>query len=132
MPPPTTQPAPLAMLAFSARGAFAIGVLAVTVLSLAPAQTLPTLDLSDKINHAIAYAFLAATGCFGFGVSRPRTQLIIVVSLSLFGGLIEVLQPLSGRSASVADALANQVGIGLGWLLARSAASLLRRPRWSR
>jgi VanZ family protein len=120
------------MLAFSARGAFAIGVLVVTVLSLAPAQTLPTLDLSDKINHAIAYAFLAATGCFGFGVSRLGTQLVIVVSLSLFGGLIEVLQPLSGRSASVADALANQVGIGLGWLLARSAASLLRHPRWSR
>jgi VanZ family protein len=120
------------MLAFSARGAFVIGALAVTVLSLAPVQTLPTLDLSDKINHAIAYAFLAATGCFGFGAFSRRAQFVIVVSLSLFGGLIEVLQPLSGRSASVADTLANQIGIGLGWLLAWKAASLLRHPRWSR
>jgi VanZ family protein len=117
------------MLAFSARGAFVVGALAVIVISLAPVKTLPTFELSDKVNHAIAYAFLAATGCFGFGAFSSRAQLVIVVSLSLFGGLIEVLQPLSGRSASVADTLANQIGIALGWLVARKAASLLRRPR---
>ncbi|MCU0893634.1 MAG: VanZ family protein [Rhodospirillales bacterium] len=129
MTPPAHRPAPLAMLAFSARGAFVVGALAVIVISLAPVKTLPTFELSDKVNHAIAYAFLAATGCFGFGAFSSRAQLVIVVSLSLFGGLIEVLQPLSGRSASVADTLANQIGIALGWLVARKAASLLRRPR---
>lgn len=121
------------MLAFASRGAFSVGLLVVTVLSLAPIATLPSLDFSDKINHAIAYAFLAATGCFGFGLSSVRAQILVVVSLSLFGGVIEVLQPpLAGRSASVADVVANQVGMALGWMLARSAASILRRQRWPR
>lgn len=133
MPPPIVQPAPLSLLAFAARGAFTAGLLAVTVLSLAPIATLPTLSLSDKINHAIAYAFLAATGCFGFGLTSLRAQLLVVASLSLFGGMIEVLQPpIAGRSATVGDAVANQIGIGLGWMLARSATLLLRRQRWPR
>lgn len=120
---------PLAMLAFAARGAFTIGILALTVLSLAPAQTLPGLDLSDKLQHAVAYACLACAGCFGFGLGRPRVQLAVVVALSVFGGLIEVLQPLvAARTESFADAMANQSGILVGWLLARGAAAALPRP----
>lgn len=130
MAAPIAQPSPLAMLGFAARGAFTFGLLAVTVLSLAPAQTLPGLDLSDKVQHALAYAFLAATGCFGFGLTKPRTQLAVVVALSAFGGLIEVVQPLlAARTGSLADAFANQIGIALGWMLARAAASMLQRPR---
>ncbi|HSO41779.1 MAG TPA: hypothetical protein VLR47_02865 [Rhodospirillales bacterium] len=54
MSTPIAQPPALAMLAFASRGAFTIGLLAVAVLSLAPVQTLPSLDLSDKIQHALA------------------------------------------------------------------------------
>jgi VanZ family protein len=117
------------MLAFAARGAFTFGILAVTVLSLAPAQTAPSLDLSDKLQHAFAYACLACTGCFGFGHGRPRIQLAVVVALSVFGGLLEVLQPLAAaRTGSFADWMANQIGILIGWLLARGAESALPRP----
>lgn len=133
MTTPIAQPPALAMLAFAARGAFTIGLLAVAVLSLAPVQTLPSLDLSDKIQHALAYAFLAATGCFGFGLTSLRAQIAVVVALSVFGGVIEVLQPpLAGRTGTIADAIANQIGVALGWMLARSAASVMQRPRWSR
>lgn len=133
MTTPTAQPPALAMLAFAARGAFTIGLLAVAVLSLAPVQTLPSLDLSDKIQHALAYAFLAATGCFGFGLTSLRAQIAVVVALSVFGGVIEVLQPpLAGRTGTIADAIANQIGVALGWMLARSAGSVMQRPRWSR
>ena len=129
----TAQPPALAMLALAAQGAFAIGLLAVAVLSLAPVQTLPSLDLSDKIQHALAYAFLAATGCFGFGLTSLRAQIAVVVALSVFGGVIEVLQPpLAGRTGTIADGIANQIGIALGWMLARSAGSVMQSPRWSR
>jgi VanZ family protein len=131
MPTPATQPSPLAMLALAARGAFVVGLLAVTVLSLAPAPALPSVDLSDKLQHALAYAFLATTGCFGFGLTRSRARLVVVVALSLFGGLIELTQPvLAARTASVADALANEIGVALGWMLARTTGAVLQRP-WS-
>ena len=118
------------MLAFAARGAFTIGVLAVTVLSLAPSQTLAGLEISDKILHAFAYAALATTGCFGFGLTSLRAQFAVVAGLTVFGGVIEVLQPLlAARSGSIADAAANQMGIAFGWMLARSAAFVLQRPR---
>jgi VanZ family protein len=114
------------MLAFAARGAFTMGILAVTVLSLAPAQTVPGLDLSDKVHHALAYACLASTGCFGFGLGRPRMQLAVVLALSVFGGLIEMIQPvLAARTGSFADGVANQSGIVVGWLLARRAELVL-------
>lgn len=131
MPTPAPQPSPLAMLALAARGAFVVGLLAVTVLSLAPAPALPSVDLSDKLQHALAYASLATTGCFGFGLTRSRAQLVVVVALSLFGGLIELTQPvLAARTASVADALANEIGVALGWMLARTTGAVLQRP-WS-
>ena len=118
------------MLVLAARAAFVIGVLAVAVLSLAPSRSLPSFDLSDKVLHAVAYASLASAGCFGFGLTSLRAQLAIAVALSVFGGAIEILQPLiAARSDSVADAMANQIGIVLGWMLARSAAFVLQRPR---
>ena len=133
MTTPIAQPPALAMLAFAARGAFTIGLLAVAVLPLAPVQTLPSLDLCETIQHALAYAFLAASGCFGFGLTSLRAQIAVVVALSVFGGVIEVLQPpLAGRTGTIADAIANQIGVALGWMLARSAASVMQRPRWSR
>ena len=122
------QPSHIAILTRVARLAFAVGVVAVIVLSLAPSSTLPSLDLWDKIEHAVAYAFLAATGCFGFGLTAPRAHLPVVMALAAMGGLIELAQPAAGRMTSAADLLANVIGIALGWLLARSFALVLRRP----
>lgn len=126
------QPSPVAIVMGMAKVGFAIGLIAVTVLSLVPSDTLPSLDLWDKVEHAVAYAFLAATGCFGFGFGSraPCAQLAVVLALTAMGGAIELVQPLApGRTASFEDMLANVIGIALGWLLARSAAVLLLRPR---
>ncbi|RZA07387.1 MAG: VanZ family protein, partial [Proteobacteria bacterium] len=43
-----------------------------------------------------------------------------------YGGLIEVLQSLTpDRSAEWADLLADGIGLGVGWLLARVSALLI-------
>lgn len=120
-------PLHFAILMGVARVAFAIGLVAVIVLSLLPSNTLPSLDLWDKIEHAVAYALLAATGCVGFGLMARRMQFAVLVGLTAMGGLIELGQPLSGRTASIEDMLANVIGIALGWLMARSVSLVLRR-----
>jgi VanZ family protein len=111
-----------------ARIAFFAGGLAVTVLCLLPVGALPPVQLWDKLEHMIAYAALAATGCLGFTGSRSR--IIIVVSLLALGIAIELAQSLvPGRDTSAADLLANGLGIIAGIGLARLFAAIVFRPR---
>ena len=77
-------------------------------------QPPPAPDGSDKVVHLIAFAALAfplaRTGRFGL--------IPVFVGASVFGGLIEIIQPSFGRSADVQDWIADIVGVGLGILLA--------------
>ena len=77
-------------------------------------QPPPAPDGSDKIVHLIAFAALAfplaRTGRFGL--------IPVFVSASVFGGLIELIQPSFGRSADMQDWLADIVGVALGIALA--------------
>jgi len=87
--------------------------LVIAVLSLLPAQYVPTVDLWDKVKHTLAYVLLA----FWFGsVVVRRSLLPLVLSLSAFGGLIELAQQWMqwGRSGELADLVANALGIGIG------------------
>ena len=69
---------------------------------------------SDKVVHLIAFAALAfplaRTGRFGL--------IPVFVGASVFGGIIELIQPSFGRSADMQDWIANIVGVGLGVVLA--------------
>ena len=71
---------------------------------------------SDKAVHLIAFAALA------FPLARTgRIGLIpVFVGASVFGGLIELLQPSFGRSAGIQDWIADILGVGLGIMLALS------------
>jgi VanZ family protein len=92
------------------RFAFAGTVLTVIVLSLLPGRDLPQVGLSDKLEHVIAYAGMALTGCLAF----PRLSgfLWLLVLLPALGIALEFCQMLvPGRSAEVADAVADAIGV---------------------
>ena len=86
-----------------------------TVAMLWPINQPPSApDGSDKVVHLIAFAALsfplARTGRFGL--------IPVFVGASVFGGMIEVLQPSFGRSADMQDWIADIAGVGLGIVLA--------------
>lgn len=95
---------------------------AITALSLLPIRG-PDMDLpnSDKLNHVFAYVVLMLY--FGQLVGGGiRRRLGVVAALIGYGALIEGLQSvMPPRSAEWADLAADVVGIGIGWLLLRSA-----------
>lgn len=74
---------------------------------------------ADKWTHALAYAALTAALAYA-SVEDGRSRLALAVGVAIgFGIAVELLQwPLSYRTASVADALADAVGaclLALGW-----------------
>lgn len=95
---------------------FILGCAVVLWLSLAPGETLPTVNLWDKAKHAVAYFVLMLAGAYAFPERLWRGSAI------LFGiGIgIEGLQSVMdlGRQGEVLDAVANSVGIIAGLLLA--------------
>ncbi len=100
-----------------------LGILAaITVLSLIPLpEDHGTGDYleSDKVQHLIAYGAAALPAA----LVRPRHWWLVLAVVALWGGLVELAQPLVGREANWADFAANAGGVGLGGL----AGHLLRR-----
>jgi len=90
--------------------AFAGTVLTVIVLSLLPGRDLPQIGISDKLEHATAYAGMALTGSLAF--PRRPALLWLLVLLPALGIALEFGQMLvPGRSAEVGDAVANTIGV---------------------
>ena len=93
-------------------------VIVTTVLTVAMLwpidQPPPTPDGTDKLVHLIAFAALA------FPLARTgRIGLVpVFMGASVFGGLIEVIQPSFGRSADMQDWIADIAGVALGIVLA--------------
>ena len=77
-------------------------------------QPPPAPDGTDKLVHLIAFAALA------FPLARTgRIGLVpVFVGASIFGGLIEIIQPSFGRSADMQDWVADIAGVALGIALA--------------
>ena len=73
-------------------------------------QPPPAPDGTDKLVHLIAFAALA------FPLARTgRVSLITVfISASVFGGVIEVIQPSFNRSADLGDWIADITGVMFG------------------
>jgi len=81
---------------------------------------------NDKVEHMIAFATLAMLAAFAF----PRTALLrLLVGLSLFGALIEVVQaiPALQRDSDIKDWAADTVAagliLGLVWWRRRAASA---------
>lgn len=92
---------------------FIAGLLVVAVLMVTPGEDLPTVSLWDKLEHGLAFGFLAVTGAVAF---PGRASLLrLGFGLPALGALFEVLQLfIPGREAAVADALANSIGVAIG------------------
>jgi uncharacterized protein (TIGR03382 family) len=85
--------------------------------SLMPAQHLPDVGASDKVEHMAAYALLAL---WFTGIYPKSRYMWIAVGLFLLGLGIEGAQGAMGygRQADVRDMAANATGIGAGILAA--------------
>jgi hypothetical protein len=78
---------------------------------------------NDKVQHIIAFTTLALLGSFAYPAAR---LLRLLIGLSLFGAVIEVIQaiPALHRDSDVLDWLADTAAVGAVLLLVR-----LRRQR---
>lgn len=103
-----------------------VSLLLVTGLSLLPGGQLPQdlPDSSDKIFHALAFAWLGLLGALP--ARGRRAAWGAAAALFLFGALIECAQPWVGRSFSLKDMTANGLGAAAGTFLGCRLAS--RRP----
>lgn len=115
-------------------GLWSLAVLLVWVLCLMPPPLLPPLPAnSDKLEHLLAYAVLAAAGVQLWRGARALATLgcgLLLMGLLLMGLLIELAQGwlTSTRAADPWDMLANSLGVLLGLALAATpAANLLLR-----
>ena len=94
------------------RGVFCAAVAAIYLLAMLPGDSLPPVQLWDKLQHAVAFFVLALLmGLAWPGTSLWRFQLPVLFG---FGVLIELSQALVPyREASVMDLLANASGLML-------------------
>jgi len=94
---------------------------AIAYLTLTPPR-LEALDglLSDKAYHVIAFAALIFPGALLY----LRSLIWLIPAALVFGAAIELVQPLVGRSAEMADFVADVVGVACGLALGLIARML--------
>lgn len=99
----------------------ALTIAALTLMPHPPGpQGIPGMD---KFVHLVAFALLAMPMAYA-SPARWRTVALCVLA---YGGLIEIVQPVTGRGAEWLDLLADGLGaFGGAWLAART--SRLRKP----
>jgi VanZ family protein len=95
---------------------FCFGLLlaaAITFTSLLPANQLPQIGISDKVEHAVAYLLL---GFWFASVIARWDYVFVLLALVALGGGIEIAQGLMGlgRQADLRDFAANALGAAVG------------------
>lgn len=104
----------------------ALSLAATFWLALSPADDVPSVGFSDKIQHGLAFAALTCA----YGLMFPHRRLCVLAGVAAVGVAIEVLQGVMpfGRDAEFADLAADAVGIVLGLILLRVVAGPRRLP----
>lgn len=103
------------------RAAFWVAAAFAFVMAILPHPPQIPLEPNDKVQHVAAFATLALLGSLAY----PRTSLLrLLVRLSLFGALIEIVQaiPVLHRDSDVLDWLTDTL----------AAAAILLVVRWRR
>ena len=95
----------------------------IAVLTLMPPNQVEMPSGSDKTYHFLAFAALALP----LAAVRPRWSVALFLVYSAFGGTIEIIQPLVGRSRELADLVADMAGIAVGMALGFLVHLLFRR-----
>ncbi len=91
--------------------AAAFGILAASLLPQPPRIDRPG---SDKVAHLAAYGMLAFAGFAAANRRGARAALLVIALCTAYGGLIELIQPLVGRSRELVDLAADFGGASLG------------------
>ena len=102
----------------AARAIFWAAVIFAFVMAVVPHPPEVPGEPNDKVQHIIAFATLALLGSFAY----PATTLVqLLLRLSLFGALIEVVQaiPALHRDSDVLDWLADTAAVIVVLLLVR-------------
>ncbi len=95
-----------------------ICALILAVLSLLPANEMPTTGLPDLVNHFIAYLGSAAIATAAYRRNQRSTWMILA-ALCTYAAILEYLQHFSpGRYPSVADFVASAIGAFCGIAMA--------------
>lgn len=94
----------------------------IAVLSLTESTNLPSVSLSDKVVHGLAYALLSASLMAALVYNRHghiRTYLYVCVATTLYGALLEALQRFCtlSRTGELADLYADCLGAIIGVLI---------------
>jgi VanZ family protein len=99
---------------------------AILVFSLTPRLFKPPLDLSlsDKVEHGASYAVLGAAAYLNFRRKDAAGFLLALGACSAYGGVIEIVQPLAGRTRDILDFIADVLGTALGEGLVLLAAAI--------
>jgi VanZ family protein len=95
------------------RCGFWLTLILVLALSLKPNPvSIPHLQLSDKIEHFLAYLALGTLMGVGWSMNRARSVLLALMALMVLGGSVEIIQGTHwiGRTASWLDLLADILG----------------------
>lgn len=102
----------------------AVIAMTITMLTLLPLPA-PPLDTQsdDKFYHVMAFVALVLP----VAATARRAQVWIVPAALLFGGAIELVQPLVNRSRELADFLADAAGVLLGALIGGALHLTFRR-----
>ena len=102
---------------------YATVVIAVLIglATLTPVDELPAVSGSDKLYHLISFAILNLP----IAVIRPKAGWVIFILSMIYGGAIELLQPLVNRNCELADFLADTSGALLGMTLSKAFGRLL-------
>ena len=88
----------------------------IAILSLLPPKSIEKIGEHDKINHFIAYAVLSLN--VGLVVKKLKTYLLCLPLIIGYGILLEYCQGfVPGRQPSLLDALANSIGVSIGFIL---------------
>ncbi len=113
----TSRSSPL--LRRASLGAWVALIVAASLVPRLPGPVRPFLfHGADKIGHAAAYAVLCLL--LAWNVRSPARPVQLVGSALgavLFGALVELVQPLTGRSCDLADVATNALGVGVALLL---------------
>jgi VanZ family protein len=87
----------------------------ITLLSLYPLESLPSVPGSDKTHHFTAYAILMLPTA----LRKPKYWQCICFFFICWSGMIELVQPAVNRYAEWLDLAANTIGIVGGLLIAQ-------------
>ena len=90
-------------------------LIAITLLSLWPVESLPSVPGTDKTHHFIAYGALI----FPTALKNHKKLFVITLAFVAYSGLIELIQPYVNRYGEWLDLAANSAGLLCGIALAQ-------------